>query len=135
MIPFVYYIEYKKNLKVKYTKYLINGKVINVNVFHTDKSFLKSISILGTVMIVVISIAGITIVLPIALFLDGYRTTKYKIIRINKRHFHIKTNYKFMFLSRNIPDISDKDAPNFDKMKFPDILGKFKKIFHKIHKD
>jgi hypothetical protein len=120
---------------VKYTNYLINGKVINVNVLHTDKNLLKPVYMLGTVMIVVVSIAGITIVLPIAIFLDGYRTTKYKIIRINKRHFHFKTNYKFNFLSKNIPDISDDDVPNFDKMKFPDILEMFKNIFYIFHKD
>ena len=70
---------------MKYTKYLINGKFIDVDSLQSDNFLLQfPLAILG-IIISIIGICIITGLIPMAVSLDEIRGLKYQIILIKRK--------------------------------------------------
>ena len=92
---------------MKYTKFLINGKHLNLDTLDTSNSYLKQFYTLIMIIVVFIGIIAVIITLPMAIIADGYRSIKYQAIILNKNHLHLKYTEPH-FLSKKIPDIMMK---------------------------
>jgi hypothetical protein len=92
---------------MKYTRYLINGKILDYSFLETKNPYFKPATDIVRVVGIFAGAAGLTLAFPIALIADSYRSAKYYTILYNKNHLHfkLKTDRIDKFLNRDIPDI------------------------------
>lgn len=71
---------------MKYTNYLVNGKVLDVTQMISKNKYVKPVSILAALPIVSIGVIVITGILPSAVIADSVRNVKYRIYTFKRRH-------------------------------------------------
>jgi hypothetical protein len=74
---------------MKYTKYLIEGNIVNMNSFQTKNIYLKLPAVLISIPVALVAIITITGMIPMAFMVDEARNTKARMI-----HFK-RSGYKF----------------------------------------
>lgn len=82
---------------MKYTKYILSDKFVNINALQTDKILFKLPVILLTIVISVMGIATILGLLPMTVTVDEIRRTKCALIRFKRRRYKILFLENFSF--------------------------------------
>jgi len=71
---------------MKYTNYIINGNLINVDQLISDKKILKEISILISLPVAITGLAVFTSIVPLTVVIDGARALKYEYYQLQKKY-------------------------------------------------
>lgn len=93
---------------MKYTKYILSDKFIDINALQTDKILFKLPVILITVPIAIMGIATILGLLPMTVTIDGVRRTKYALLRFKRRRYKILFLEKFRYNNPKLITIFEK---------------------------
>jgi len=86
---------------MKYTNYIINGNLINVDQLISDKKILKEISILISLPVAITGLAVFTSIIPLTAVIDGARALKYEYYQLQKKYKKYKY-YENVFTSLSI---------------------------------
>lgn len=73
---------------MKYTRYLINGKFMDMSILETDNKILKVPSVLVSISVATLGLAILTSVLPAVVALDETRRIKYHTIKYKRRRLN-----------------------------------------------
>ena len=90
---------------MKYTRYLINGKILDFSFLETKNPYIKPATDIVRVVAIFAGMAGLTVAFPCAVVMDSYRSVKYQVLIFNKHHMHIKLIKIPEFMNHDIPDI------------------------------
>ena len=82
---------------MKYTKYILSDKFVNINALQTEKIIFKLPAILLTIVIAVMGIATIIRFLPMTVTVDEVRRTKCALIHFRRRGYRILFLENFSF--------------------------------------
>jgi ABC-type microcin C transport system permease subunit YejB len=75
---------------MKYTKYLIDGKFINTNVLRSRNDLINVLLlVLAKIPAAFMGMVFISGLLPMAMFIDGMRNTKYRFIIFQRRGYKL----------------------------------------------
>jgi hypothetical protein len=74
---------------MKYTKYLYNGKFVDVDSIQTEKILFKLPIRLISISVAFMGIAAIIGVMPMAIMIDEYRNTKCNLIHFRRHGYKI----------------------------------------------
>ena len=73
-----------ENKRMKYTKYIIDGKFIDTQVLEAMPKILLPV----TLTVAIIALAFCAGAIPFAFTYDGFRTVKYRAVRFERRHHY-----------------------------------------------
>lgn len=75
---------------MKYTKYLMDGKFINTELLQSRNGLVNAVLLvsmkLPAAFMGVVMLSGM---IPMAIFADSIRTTKYRLIRFKRNHYKL----------------------------------------------
>ncbi len=74
---------------MKYTKYLIDGKFINVDAIRSDKFYFKLFVRVIGILVALLGIAAIAGLIPMTILVDEYRTTKARLIHFKRNGYKL----------------------------------------------
>jgi phosphoribulokinase len=89
---------------MKYTNYLINGKIFDFSYLDTSNPYLKPATDIVRVVAIFAGMAGITFAFPCAVVMDSYRSVRYQFLIYNRHHLNLKLTMP-EFMNRDIPNI------------------------------
>lgn len=76
-------------MKLKYTDYLINGEIMNMDSIQTDNKYFKFPVILISIPVAIFGVMMLSGSIPVAFTIDGLRNVKSYLIH-QKRNMHHK---------------------------------------------
>jgi hypothetical protein len=93
---------------MKYTKYILSDKFVDINALKTEKILFKVPMILISIPVAFVGIATIIGFLPMTITVDGVRRTMYVLIRFRRRGYRILFLENFSF-NRKLVRIFEKN--------------------------
>lgn len=87
---------------MKYTNYIINGTVIDIESIIPEKPIIKQMTILGLIPVSIMGLTFLTAAIPGTLLIDGYRALKMKYYIYMKKYKAYK-HYEDVFASLSLP--------------------------------
>jgi hypothetical protein len=87
---------------MKYTNYLINGNIVDIDSIQTNNRILKYPIRFVSIPVVIVAIITIGGAIPIAVMADGYRNAKCRVIHYKRNHKNIPQFVTFSDILRII---------------------------------
>jgi hypothetical protein len=74
---------------MKYTKYLIDGKFIDMESLQSKNLYLKMPTRILSILVALVGITTISSIIPMAIMVDGYRNTKSRLIHFKRNGYKL----------------------------------------------
>lgn len=73
--------------KMKYTNYIINGKIFNFDTIRSRNTSINTLLTLIKIPAVFMGVGMLSGILPLTILIDSYRNTKCRLIHFKRNHF------------------------------------------------